>query len=236
MAMLAAALIALVATILICAVLFRVWPSTEKVAAIAQSALTAAAILLAGFWYFVERKAMPHAELHLEARGVHLQAGLALVALRIDIKNGGSTVLHAAQWDVRLLSIVPTKLPLSSLAALGRDEWPESENAYYDQELRWDVLRAFRGSDDHAVEPGESDIKAMDFIVPCTYPVLRATAALKRPQARGREERLERTFNEDTSDDWWWKDRALIDLQELCRKPVGFTADVTVAAERENGK
>jgi hypothetical protein len=222
--MLAFAFFSLVLLLVVGGLVYRRAATTQNVVAMVQSLLTAAAILLAGFWYFIERKGMAHAEMHLAATGVHVADGIALVQLRIETKNVGYIMLRAEQWDVRLLSVVPTRLPLEKLVRLKVTPWPErfaNADTYYDQELGWQPLRAFQGADRHDIEPGESDLKALDFVVPCTLQAGEFTAALRKRDAGWDWDRFKKKLLTGEQEEMWWKDRLLFSLKELCASPMG---------------
>jgi hypothetical protein len=209
--------------------MYRKNTSIDPVLKVVQALLTAIALLLAGLWYFVERKGMSHAEIHLDAKGVHVAPGIALLQLRIETKNVGYIVLHAHQWKVRLLSVVPSDLPLDKLVRLKRDVWPArlgGVDAYYVQELDWKPLRAFDDEDVHEVEPGEVDVKTMDFIVPCTLQVGRVTVALQKRDTGFDWDRLKQRLMFRKPAPLWWKDRLLVSFLELCAGPVGTVADL----------
>jgi hypothetical protein len=200
----------------------------DPAAKVVQAVLTAFALLLAGLWYFVERKGMSHAEIKVTADGARVSPELALVQLRIETKNVGFIVLRARHWDVRLLSIVPSyKMPLPQIATLPRGAWPEKvagENAYFDQELRWKVIRRFDGDDLHEVEPGELDVKSMDWLVPCSFRVLRATVAVEKPDKSWNWRALLDRPRGIKPEPLWWKDRTMLDLGPIC------AADIAVGA------
>lgn len=202
-----------------------------------QAILTAFAILLAGTWYLVERKGMSHAELKLKAYGVRMPGGLALVQLRIEIKNIGHTLLRARDWDVRLQSIYPTDLPLTTLTQTDLNHWPKAvgeHQGYHTQELRWPTIRRFRGQDLHEVEPGEMDLKSLDFVVSCdSEKVLRASTAVKKLDARWDWPSIRKRLSGETPDQLWWKERSLIDLGTLCGKPDGTAMALGIAGQEE---
>ena len=190
-----------------------------------QAIMTAFAILLAGTWYLVERKGMSHAGLELKAEGVRMPGGVALVQLRIEIRNIGHTLLQARDWDVRLQSIYPAAIPLAPLTRTELNHWPKAvgkHQAYATQELRWPTISRFRGRDLHEVEPGEMDLKNIDFVVSCaTDRVVRASAAVKKLDPRWDWPSIRKRLGGEPPDELWWKERALIDLGTLCDKPEG---------------
>ena len=205
-----------------------------------QAILTAFAILLAGSWYLVERKGMSHAELALGANGVRLPDGVVLVQLRIEIRNIGHTLLRARDWDIRLQTIYPTDLPVAPLAATRLNHWPAKvgdHQAYHSQEIRWPAIARFRGENLHEVEPGEKDVKSVDFFVPCaTEKVIRATAAVKKLDPRWDWGSIKKRMRGEKPDELWWKDRALVDISKLCAAPEGSAMPLVVGAREEEGE
>jgi hypothetical protein len=221
------ALLCLLLLLAVAALIYRRTSASQNVMSTVQSLLTAAAILLAGFWYFIERKGMSHAEVHLSATGVHMAEGIALVQLRIETKNVGYIMLHANEWDVRLLSVLPNQLPLDTLAGLKLLAWPaqiDKAEAYYAQELAWTPVRAFQGYDRHDIEPGESDLKAIDFVVPCTLRVGELTAALRKLDMSWDWDRLMNKLRGKENEQMWWKDRLVFNLAGVCDGPIGSVA------------
>lgn len=202
-------------------------PGLDPSVKIVQAVLTAFALLLAGLWYFVERKGMSHAEVKITADGAHVSPGLLLVQARIEIKNIGYTVLRPKNWDIRLLSVLPTTTPLEEIAKADWDAWPETvadEPAYHDQELRLPTIRMFKGESAREIEPGEFDVKTVDLLVPCTHKIARLTVAMQKPDPRwDRTSIMDRLRGKEPAK-LWWKDRALLSFAELCEKPVGSTA------------
>jgi hypothetical protein len=197
-----------------------------------QAILTAFAILLAGTWYLVERKGMSHAELALKGNGVRLPGGMVLVQLRIEIRNIGHTLLRARDWDIRLQSIYPTDLPVAPLAATDLNHWPAAVGehpAYHTQEIRWPAISRFRGQDLHEVEPGETDLKSVDFFVPCaSEKVVRASAAVLKLDPRLDWPSIAKRLRGEAPDQLWWKERALFDLGKLCAAPEGSTMELGI--------
>ena len=232
-------LVLLILTLLIVAVgrLYRRNEKLDPVIQGVQAILTGFAILLAGSWYLVERKGMSHAELGIKADGVRMPGDVVLVQLRIEIRNVGHTLLRARDWDVRLQAIYPSDLPLAPLAGMQLNHWPSAVGNYraYDkQALQWPTISRFRGQDLHEVEPGEADLKVVDFVVSCkSDKVIRATAALKKLDTRWDWPSVRKRIRFESQDELWWKERMLIDLGRLCASPQGTAAELKLAEAPE---
>jgi hypothetical protein len=222
----------LVALIGLAGAVYRRTAKVEGVVNVVQSFLTAVAILLAGFWYFVERKGTSHADLQLRVEGAHLTDELALLEVHLAVRNSGTTLLKADQWKVQLLSVDPATLPLAAALALPGDSWPErvgDAQLYSGGELLWPALRRFNGFEIHDVEPGETDIKTFDFLVACKdEKLLKVMASLRKADFKwdptavrlGRDTRA-------TPREFWWKARALVDGGKVCAAPVGSTVKLS---------
>jgi hypothetical protein len=203
----------------------------HPVAASLQALITVFVALVAGYWYFIERKGMPHATIELTAKGVRLDERTALVQARVEIENTGHVVLRPPEWDVRLLAIVPTLGapvgPAAAHARRGFDRWPEqfgSANGYYNGELRWTPIRRFHGPAILEIEPGERDVKTFDILVSCELRSGRLTAALRKPS-------LPWWLGGDTGP-WWWSDRLMFSLRNVCEGEIG---DVRELAPDDSG-
>lgn len=189
-----------------------------------QALVTVVAVLIAGYWYLIERRGTAHANLEIAAKGVRLSGNLALVEAHVAIRNAGQIVLSPREWDVRLLAVVPGySTPIRAAAAdAARDfqAWPdqlEGKPAYFRNELQWTSLRRYSGPAEHEVEPGERDVRTFDFVVPCDVKAAKLTVALRKPEPNWWQ-------SAEAGREWWWKDRLLIGLTGLCDSKAGTVA------------
>jgi hypothetical protein len=196
-----------------------------------QSILTCVAILLAGWWFFAERKNTVHANLSVEATAAKISPDLLLVQGTVKTDNVGHVVLETDEWTVRLMSVVPTDLPLADIAGLGINDWPakmsDSEGApsiYEDHQLQWYKLREFVDVEERTVEPGETDFKHVDFLVPCRVQVASLAVWVKKPATT-------HWLGMVPEKEQWWSARALLPLGELCARPVGSTQQIASATK-----
>ena len=186
-----------------------------------QALMTVLIAVLAAYWYLIERKGMPHATVELSATGVRLDERTALIQARVEVENSGHVVLRPPQWDVRLLSIVPSLGAPSAAAAAharrGVALWPDQLAgawAYYNGEMRWTVIRQFLGPAVLEIEPGERDVKTFDIFVSCELVAARLTVALRKPDPAW----WQRSAPEGG---WWWSDRLTFGLADVCAAPIG---------------
>lgn len=208
-----------------------------------QAMMTALAILVAGIWYFTERKSAAHADLALDVTGARISDDLVLVQVKVRTRNLGHILLETSDWDVRLQSVVPSYLPIDRIAA-SQEAWiPRigDLNIYWDHKIQWHTLREFRGRDRRQIEPGEVDLKTFDFLVRCDTILARVSVALRKPGS-GASSSLWSMFSRwwlhgsqqgvqgngqgqglsvDANEEWWWEDHALLPIARLCRAPVG---------------
>ncbi len=191
---------------------------------IVQGGLTALAILLAGTWYFVERKGQSHAEVKLVVDAVRISEDFALVEVRHEIKNVGYIVLRPRLWDVQVLRVVPSTLPFAIIERAATNHWPAFVNGretYVEGELVWGILQQFKGKLEREIEPGEMDVVVMDFVVPCWVSVARVSSAIKKADRRWDVAAIRHRLREGRWMEWWWKDRALVDVGRVCAADVG---------------
>ena len=96
--------------------------------------------------------------------------------------------------------------------------------------LQWPVLRQYNGPVDHEIEPGESDLITITFVVPCQSAQYARVATdiektARKPQ-RSSENTASSSYNVDTQtpsqeqarDAMVWKARTSVDIGSLCKK------------------
>ena len=129
----------------------------------------------------------------------------------------------------------PWAQPIPTVAALGFDAWPaqvagpdgKPRQLFHEAELQWPMLRQFRSTLDHEIEPGETDTVTASFIVPCTIATARVATNLQRsdedPIAR-QHSVVSRWFvalfrpppADDAAPAEWWKVRSFVDVAAAC--------------------
>jgi hypothetical protein len=202
-----------------------------RVAQVIQSLLTSAAILIGGWWFISERKSIVHADIKVEATGARISKNLILVQGTIETKNVGHVVLETKQWVIRLTRVIPSDLPVEEIAKLGIRDWPEklskAPNAptiYEHQQLEWYKLREISEPDERTVEPGETDIRHVDFIIPCSVALASFSAWVQKPAAK-------HWFGLVEEKEQWWSARTLLPLSAVCRTSVGSAVKLVSAPQ-----
>lgn len=204
-------IVLLAAALLFTAVLFHFssrsdkFERYERAALAAQAIVTCVALLSAGWWYFVERKGMPHADVSLRVTAVKLDEARLLVEARLAVRNLGTTLLEVGGADFRYQPLAPDALRLDEIESLERSAFPGFEDGgqYQNGVLQWNVTRNYVDRE-HTLElePGERDLRHVDFIANCRHPAARVTASMEKP---------------GDEDGRVWRDRALVSFVELCR-------------------
>lgn len=192
---------------LLAVLLLRRHDGFDKAAGAVNALATAAAILFAGYWYIYERKGQPQADTALKVVGLKVSPGYVTLQARFAVKNLGATLLEVGETDARLMAINADSLPLERIVALGREDFPDridGHSVFDDGALTWPTVRWFHGGATRHVEPGETDLRLVDFVASCRNTAMRVYFAMERPGT------------EDV-----WRDTATLSLSALCAKPVG---------------
>lgn len=179
----------------------------DKSALAVQGLATTLAILFAGYWYVYERKGQPQANTRLEVVGVRLSPEAVALEARFTISNMGATLLRIGGSDVRLQRIGAEGFPVDALLERGRDDFPDmvdGMDAYDDGLLMWPTVKWYRGGRERHIEPGETDLRAVDFVARCDDRAFRVLFMMDRPGT-----------------DQVWSDQATVSLVDLCSKRVG---------------
>lgn len=179
----------------------------DKAAGAVNALATAAAILFAGYWYIYERKGQPQADTALKVVGLKVSPDYITLQARFSVKNLGATLLEIGETDVRLLAMNADSLPLDRISALGREDFPdhiEGRSIFDNGALTWPMVRWFHGGTPRHIEPGETDLRLVDFVASCRNTAMRVYFAMERPGT-----------------DDVWSDTATLSTAELCAKPVG---------------
>ncbi|RYI12408.1 MAG: hypothetical protein EON48_13145 [Acetobacteraceae bacterium] len=181
-----------------------------------QTILTAGAIMLAGYWYFVERRGKPHADISQVISIVPIKPGFVAVETQINIKNVGETLLEVTRAQIWLQQVSPPPespgaLVPENLTKLGVFDWPRHTPAdkdgyasaiYTNAEFHWPPIKVYRDKVMHEIEPGESDAMIATFMVKCDVQVVRVAAYVYKG-GQGKNER-------------WWRTAAFANTSEAC--------------------
>ncbi len=195
----------IIVSFLLSALLYRRDPEFGKIISAVQALISIGALLVAAYWYFVERKDKPHADIHVSAQIARIGGDAALVLARVDVKNNGSGLLTIANREVRLLAARMNDANLASVLKLEPAQFPPTlpsgRELFDNGEIAWRGLRQFVADKPIHIEPGETDSIFVDFVVSCAEHLVKLTATVRKP---GREE-------------LWYKDRKLVALDPICR-------------------
>lgn len=194
----------------------RRYPDFEPHTKLTQTVLTTLALGLAGYWYLVERKGEPHADVTQTAEVVRLTDEIAAIEVQIAIKNLGSRLLRLKEGVIRLQQVSPPGFDAAALQALENEayfdaaEFPGEDAAeggvFQNAELKWRRLNRFAGKLENEIEPGETDIVNATFLVRCDVRTARIATQIKRESPR--------IWGEDKG--YWWKARTLVDVGKAC--------------------
>lgn len=202
------------ASLLISIWLYRRDPEFGKIFSAVQAMISIAGLLVAAYWFFVERKGMPHANVKLSAQAVRMSERSAMVSVRMSVENKGMTLLTLDQVKISLLAVRMKDSTEDFVLAQDTDSFParnSSGRELYDKgEFSWKALKSYSTKYSIEIEPGETDTIFVDFIVPCTEHVLRIIGDAKKP----------------VKTDWWYKDRMLIVTTSICNAPLDQTEKI----------
>ncbi|MEA3050766.1 MAG: hypothetical protein QOG84_2602 [Sphingomonadales bacterium] len=186
-----------------------------------QAVLTCGAILVGAWWFFAERKITAHANLSIEAQAVRLPGDLVLIQATVKTTNVGLVGIDISESTIRLTSVVPTTLPLRDISRLGITDWPEklspgarAPRIYEDAQIQWYKLKEYgeyAAKDLRQVEPGETDIQHIDFVIPCTVKVANLVVWRKKPLEK-------KLLGLRKSKEMWWSAQSLLPLEAVCAK------------------
>jgi hypothetical protein len=185
-----------------------------------QAILTGAAILVAGYWYLVERRGTAHADISQSLTIAPAEEGYAIVESAVKMHNLGSTLLKIRKIDVRLQQASPTGLPLKEMADAGYKDWPkqfkDKTPMYNGTELQWPLLKSFMGDVRYDIEPDESDTATTTFVVSCDIKEIRVAAEVNKANSS-----------------LWWKTRTFASLEKACEKPGKDPKATDLAAQSD---
>lgn len=182
-----------------------------------QAAFAIGALVLAGYWYFVERRGMPHADVTQTVHVVPVSPGLVAVEAHISVKNLGERLLQVRGIKSRLQRVEAASYDYAQLAGQsGQAYWkakrPNSpkDAQFHDTELRWPIHEQYEGPIDHDVEPGETDLIVVTFLFRCrAADNIRLATDIISPSEDRKEEELA------------WKARSFADVADACKAKEG---------------
>jgi hypothetical protein len=186
-------------------------PRANDWAKLVQAVFTLGALLLAAYWYFVERRGLPHADVSQTVYAVPMGAGLVAIEVHISVKNLGERVLRIERIKSRLQRVEARTYGYDKLAGQsGKQYWEairpgaSKGRQFYETELRWPVHEQYEGPVHHVVEPGETDLIVVTFLYPCSEAKeVRLASDILSPDAKDDEGLA-------------WKARTFTDLAHAC--------------------
>ena len=199
---------------------------SEKRAKYAQALLTLMALVTTAYWFFLERKGLPHADVTQSVQVVPLGNDLIAVEAHVQIKNIGQRLLRIDRINSRLQLVRADAYDYENLNRLANDDYwtaarPNSDALqFHAGELRWPIFRQYRKSVDHRIEPGETDLIVVTFLMNCSLSdQVRVASDVYNPAAansagNGSEE-------SEAGEGIAWKTRSFADLSQACPQQEG---------------
>lgn len=203
----------------------------DKRAQYAQALLTLLALLTTGYWFFLERKGMPHADVSQEVSVIPLTSELVAIESHVRIKNLGERLLEIDKINSRLQLVRPDAYDYVALNRKnGEDYWlaerpnaSKSSEQFHIAELRWPIYRQYRDDVQHSIEPGETDLLVVTFLMECRLAKwARVATDVYKPEPRsfGKIEEADAQGESEGEEDvnFAWKARSFVDVAEICAK------------------
>lgn len=201
-----------------------------------QAVATTAAITLAGYWYFIERRGEPHADVSQTAEVIPLGKGRIAVEVHVHVQNLGRQLLRIDRFVSRLQLADVDHYGMNDLIGKnGLDYWHSTSVAGKDArahfnhaELRWPQLNYYDDKVEHEIEPGESDLLVATFLLNCPpQDFVRVASDVAKPIDEQTDENTESEANllanageAHPIDDrrMMWKARSFVNVGKICRK------------------
>ena len=148
----------------------------DKRAKYAQALLTLLALLTTGYWFFLERRGMPHADVSQEVSVIPVTEGLVAVEAHVEISNLGQRLLRIDKVSSRLQLVRHERFDYDDLATkMKEDYWQavrprmkaENSKQFHYAELRWPIYRKYEDEVEHRIEPGETDVFVVTYLASC---------------------------------------------------------------------
>lgn len=189
---------------------YRNLDSANNWAKLLQALITLMAFGLAAYWYFVERKDMPHADVTQEVIVSPVAPGVVSVEAHVRIRNLGQRLLRIDRIYSRLQEVQGESYDYSALADRQGDEYwharrPGTRAAQFSRaELRWPIIRQFEDQVVHEIEPGETDLFVATFLIRCSrFRHIRVASDVNKPGS-------------DPDHPLAWKARTFANLDQAC--------------------
>ena len=140
------------------------------------AALTTLALLLAAYWYFVDRQGMPKLNIEPQVRAWPVAKGGLIVWVEIKLTNVGRLSLHFDPKDehnnvrVQVLQVAPlagaqAKKLLSAMQDINKVNRTQDFDLI--RTAQWSSLATFEGPIDSVIEAGETENLYFKAVIPC---------------------------------------------------------------------
>jgi hypothetical protein len=135
---------------------------------------TVAAVLVAGFWFFVQRGHTARLAVNHEVTHFQIAPGQVLLTVIVRMANKGHVRIRVATISTRIQQVLPLDLdPEDSQRVLDgitplQDKYV---HVHWPQLAEWEFGPQWKT---HEIEPGDTDEVVFDFIVPDTLESIRA--------------------------------------------------------------
>jgi hypothetical protein len=210
-------IILIAASLLVSIYLYRRDPEFGKIFSAVQAMISIGGLLVAAYWYFVERKGMPHVNVKLTAQAARMSEGSMFLMTRLDISNSGTGLLTIKNVDVRVMSVAMSPPTEATVQSLGIDEFPamlpSGRNLYDKGELGWRGVKQYASDRSIEIEPGETDSIFVDFVIPCDNGLLKISGGVRKP---GKAE-------------LWYKDRKVLSAASICQSDMAKAKESVVS-------
>lgn len=199
----------------------------EKRAKYAQALLTLLALLTTGYWFFLERKGMPHADVSQDVTVVPVADGLVAVEAHVRVTNLGQRLLKIDRINSRLQLIRADAYHYDQLnrergEAYWGGERPNNSKhpeQFHASELRWPIHRRYNDIVKHEIEPGETDMIVVTFLASCSLADwVRVATDVYKPRGSGSPFASRSAREAQQDEEMAWKSRSFVELKKACGK------------------
>ncbi|PEQ14565.1 hypothetical protein B2G71_03045 [Novosphingobium sp. PC22D] len=195
----------------------------KKRAEYAQALFTIFAFAITAYWFFVERKGMPHANVSQSIVLVPLGKGLVAVEAHLTVENLGQRLLKIGHVDIRLQLLDAERYDYGALNGKRGDEYWKArrpteghKSQFQGSELQWPIFRRYDHDVDYRIEPGEKDLIVATFLMKCRYADhIRVASDIYNPAAQDDFDPADAAAGGPRRSGGW-KARSFADLKEVC--------------------
>lgn len=195
-----------------------------------QSIATVVGIIAAVYLYNVERRSKPHADVSQTVQAVSLPGGDLAIEAYVTVKNLGTQLLTIDHIHSRVQTIDLKDLGAPNLLGLAGEQYQNAtgiidgtpKRLFEGTELNWRQLRFHDQDVLHEIEPGESDLITVTFVLPCpAVRYVRVATDVSKPETESWLAQLtKRTEPKGHAEkhSLVWKTRSMVDVEPACGK------------------